>query len=242
MSQRIHCSCLIWLSILMFLIVLTSGQTLASTKAKQITKAKATIRDTRQSHSHVMPDEAEKSDFKAFRTELLKAITRKDKPFIDKHLSQDIVTALGGGKGKEAFFESWQNLDETSPFWARMERVMLHGAQYDSESEEYHAPSVSFDDSHSELPQAIIWNKQAAMRQTSDDNSPVMTTPYGEQVSLLEPSEALPVQEKKAKVKTSKGTVGFLNSNDFYSAYDEFAVFKKFNGKWLLTWFGFAGL
>ncbi len=191
---------------------------------------------------HIVPDDGDKSSFAAFRKQYIDAVKRHDKAFIDAALSPDVAMALGGGKGKQAFYEEWQGLQPDSEFWSRIERVLKHGAQLDAESGEYHAPAVSFDDSHSELPQAVVWTKQASLRQGPTLESPVIANTFDEQITLLEPSDAMPMKAKWAKVRTRSGKTGYMQADDFYSAYDEFAVFKQTNGKWVLTWFGFAGL
>lgn len=193
-------------------------------------------------HKHVLADDGVKdASFALLRSQLLSAIERHDKSFIEEILSADILTELGGETGKANFTDQWQDLSPASPFWARLQRVLSHGAQYDSESNEYHAPAVSFDDSHSELPQAVVWNKNAGLCQSKDASPPIRLL-YDQQVTVLEPSNPLPVKGEWAKIMTNNGSKGFMKSEDIYSAYDEFAVFKKLHGKWALTWFGFAGI
>lgn len=195
-----------------------------------------------RTHKHVLADDGVKDpSFALMRDRLLLAIKNHDKSFIEEILSADIATALGGGSGKEYFEKQWQDFSMSSPFWARLQRVLLHGAQLDSESNEYHAPAVSFDDSHSELPQAVIWNKSAALHKLPDDAAPFCLL-YDQQITIIEPSKPAPVESKWAKIVTADGSKGFLKATDFYSAYDEFAVFKKSQGKWTLSWFGYAGL
>jgi hypothetical protein len=120
--------------------------------------------------------------------------------------------------------------------------VLIHGAQLDEESGEFHAPSVSFEDSHSELPQCVSWSKNAALHKESKSDSSVIGHSYDEQLTLLEPSEASPINCDWVKVRTRSGKIGFMSANDVYSAFDEFAVFKKRQQKWYLTWFGYAAL
>ncbi len=150
--------------------------------------------------------------------------------------------AIGGGKGKKDFNEQWDNLSPTSPFWERMQKVLSHGAEYDAEALEYHAPALSFEDSHSELPQCIVWNDRAILRKEPSTHAIPIKMLSDEQVTLLAPAEAGPVTSIWVKVKTTDGITGFMKTDDIYSAYDEFAVFKKRQQKWVLSWFGFAGL
>ncbi|MBX9725239.1 MAG: SH3 domain-containing protein [Candidatus Obscuribacterales bacterium] len=227
-------------TVLLALMILMSAATQEPANAKSIAKPKLSAPTSAQ--RHIVHDDGEKSSFAEFRRQLIEAVKHHDKAFVDAALSPDIALALGGGKGKQAFYEEWQGLQADSEFWPRIERVLIHGVQLDAESGEYHAPAVSFDDSHSELPQAVVWTKQAALRQSPNSESPIVATLYDEQITILEPAEAAPMTAKWAKVKTSAGKTGYMKAEDFYSAYDEFAVFKRANGKWVLTWFGFAGL
>lgn len=193
--------------------------------------------------SHTLADDGLKNaSFEKFRSQLLEALKRHDKKYIEEIMSPEIEMALGGGKGKKAFAQRWENLSEASPFWGRMQKVLSHGAQFDQESDEFHAPAVSFEDSHSELPQCIAWNKSSPLRKKPSSTSPPVKNLYNEQLTLMEPAEPGPVTSSWVKVQTNDGAVGFMETNDIYSAYDEFAVFKKRQDKWCLGWFGFAGL
>jgi hypothetical protein len=199
-------------------------------------------KDTAKSPGHILKDDGPTvSSFAQMRSSLLAAIKSRDKKYIDDLLSENVVGALGGGKGKKDFAERWQNFSAESPFWTRLQRALLHGAQYDAEVGEFHAPAVSFDDNHSRFPQAIVWSKNAGLLKSKDDLHPTRLL-FGEQVSLLEPSAHEPLEGKWAKIKCADGSQGSIKSADVYSAYDEFAVFRKIGDRWALTWFGFAGL
>ena len=192
---------------------------------------------------HILADDGSKdSSFESFRSQLMVALKQHDKKFLEETLSPEITMALGGGRGKQAFNEQWDNLSPTSPFWARMQKAMSHGAQLDTESGEFHTPSLSFEDNHSDSPQCIAWNEKSELRKAPDVASAPIRKVFDEQMSILEPAEPGPVTANWAKVKTNSGTTGFIQTEDIYSAYDEFAVFKKRQQKWVLSWFGFAGL
>ncbi len=193
--------------------------------------------------AHVMPDDGNRnSSFEKFRSELLLKLASHDKQYLEEILSPDIGLAIGGGKGKQAFLQKWNDLAYGSSIWNRLERVLAHGAQFDSEASEFHAPAVSFEDSHSELPQGIVWNKSALLRKAPEIASPIMQSPYNEQITILQPAEHKPVAVEWLKVKSANNNVGYMKENDVYSAFDEFAVFKLRQGKWCMTWFGFAEL
>jgi hypothetical protein len=193
--------------------------------------------------AHVMLDDGSKNDsFEKFRTELLLKLASHDRQYIEGILSPDIGLSIGGEKGKSAFMQKWSDLGNNSQIWNRLERVLLHGAQFDAEASEYHAPSVSFEDSHSELPQAVVWNKNASLRKAPDAAAPALQSPYNEQITILQPAEHEPVVVDWLKVKSANGAVGYIKASDVYSAFDEFAVFKLRQGKWCMTWFGFAEL
>ena len=191
---------------------------------------------------HVLADEgARDASFAGMRRRLLVAIKNHDKSFVENMLSPDVMTALKGEAGKAGFETLWHDLLPDSSFWERLQRVLVHGAQYDGESDEYHAPAVSFDDSHSSLPQAVVWNKNAGLFKSKEDNLPLLRL-YDEQITLMEPSSPEPIKSNWARITTSRGSKGFIKTENIYSAYDEFAVFRKVNGKWCLSWFGYACL
>lgn len=180
--------------------------------------------------------------FEEFRKTVLSAIARKDKQFIINMLSPKILTALGGETGKEAFAKTWHDLSPESEFWQRIERVLKHGAQFDDGTNEFHAPAINFADTHSELPQAIIWDRDALLYKDPSTLAGGVKAPFLEQITLLEPADPEPVRKAISKIKDNKGQVFYIKSMHIYSAYDEFAVFKKQDGRWQLTWFGYAGL
>ena len=192
--------------------------------------------------NHVLIDDgAKNAEFQKAREGLLLAVKQKDKTFVVESLAPQVVTALGGGTGKENFLQTWQDLEPASPFWQKFERVLQHGAQFDSESGEFHAPAVSFDDSHLELPQAVVWNHVSGLYQLPEKGLRDQTL-YGQQVTIFEPPAREPNTKEWSKICTLDGSRGYLRSKDIYSAFDEFAVFKKIDRKWLLTWFGYAEL
>jgi hypothetical protein len=213
--------------------------TVATTYNSLPTKA-ATIKDK---VAHVMLDDGSKNDsFEKFRSELLIKLASHDKPYVEEILSPDIAYAIGGEKGKNAFLQKWNNLAESSSIWNRLEHVLTHGAQFDPEASEFHAPAVSFDDSHSELPQGVVWNKSASLRKAPESASPAIHCPYNEQITILHPAGHEPVSVEWLKVRCANNSVGYMKASDVYSAFDEFAVFKLRQGKWCMTWFGFAEL
>ena len=60
----------------------------------------------------------------------------------------------------------------------------------------------------------------------------------GEQVTVLAP----PTKNGWLKIRTANGKIGFVKCVDVYGAYEEFAVFRKVDGKWCLSWFGITEL
>lgn len=187
-------------------------------------------------------DGALNQTFAAFRTSMLEAIDRKDKAFIEQQLSEHISTAIGGTTGVEAFEKQWQELSDTSLFWDMAKKILTHGAQFDRESNEFHAPALSFDDNHSDFPQGITWSKDAQIFAHPDAPAPIARAPYNDQLTILEPKQRKPLTVKWIKVKTKTGTVGYMRASAVSSGFDDFAVFKLEDGKWKMSWFGYAEL
>ncbi|HEY9757901.1 MAG TPA: hypothetical protein V6C97_22225 [Oculatellaceae cyanobacterium] len=219
-----------------------------STKSEAQTNAPVQTTKIDHSHSlqrveHILADDTKKDlTFDLFCKDLTAAAQRRDRKFLIEVLSPDVSMNLGGARGEKAFLEEWQNLSPGSAFWPHLERALSHGAQYDSESEEFHAPAISFEDSHSELPQCIAWNQLAALRTKPEKNATALKSVFNEQLTIVDPKEPEPITAAWIKAKSRDGTIGFISSNDVYGAYDEFIVFAKHNHKWCITWFGYAGL
>ncbi|MBX9687799.1 MAG: hypothetical protein K2X27_13920 [Candidatus Obscuribacterales bacterium] len=225
-----------FIAITILLISLAACSALGSKAAERKASAKSSLK-------YILPDDGGKDpSFAQFRERLINAVKAHDRTFVEEIISPEILTAIGGGKGKDSFNQEFDNLSDKSRFWPRIERVLLHGAEFDSESNQYHAPALRFEDSHSEKAQAIVWNKGAKLRKSASETSLLLSTLYDEQVTIIEPAEPEPLLTEWAKVKCKSGKEAYLKTADIYSAYDEFAFFKKSNGKWYLSWFGFAGL
>jgi hypothetical protein len=181
--------------------------------------------------------------FNAFRAQLLDAVKRHDKRFVEEILATNVETGLGAGTGKGEFNKQWHNLAPTSLFWGRMSRVLNHGAEYVQDDGRVEAPATSFDDAKlGDSIQAIVWNKDAVLKDAPNDSAPAIDHLYNVQLTVLAPDQPAPIHDRWVKVQTQNGKTGFMKSDDLFSAYDEFAQFKKMNGKWRLVWFGMAGL
>jgi hypothetical protein len=187
-------------------------------------------------------DGALNTSFASFRKTLSQAINERDKITIEQILSPQIDTTIGGARGIDAFEQLWQGLDDDSKFWAMARKILGHGAQFDRESNEFHAPAVSFEDSHSDFPQGIVWSKNALLYSRPDSTASSKNAVYNEQITIVEPKEHKPLSLKWLKIKTRLGTTGYMKADDVYSSFDDFAVFKNENGKWQMTWFGYADL
>jgi hypothetical protein len=187
-------------------------------------------------------DGALNASFAAFRKDLLESIVKHDKAAIEQVVSSNIDTTIGGARGVDAFEKRWQGLDHESSFWSMARKILEHGAQFDRESNEFHAPAVSFEDNHSDFPQGIIWSKDALLYSRPILSAPSKKGGYNNQLTIIEPKEHQPISVKWLKVRTRQGGIGYMKAEDVYSSFDDFAVFKKENDKWRLSWFGYAEL
>jgi hypothetical protein len=187
-------------------------------------------------------DGALNASFASFRESLLESIDKRDKGGIEQILSAKIDTTIGGARGVEAFEKLWQGLGEESAFWPMARKILEHGAQFDRESNEFHAPAVSFEDNHSDFPQGIVWSKNALLYSRADSASPSKKAIYNEQLNIIEPKDHKPLSVRWLKIKTRLGITGYMKADDVYSSFDDFAVFKEENGKWHMSWFGYAEL
>lgn len=190
----------------------------------------------------IVDDGAKNPSFVKFRNQLLDAVKRRDKQFIEQIAAEDIKTGLGAGAGKLALNEQWSNLSPQSLFWPRLERVLAHAAHYDADNSEYDAPAIVFNPGDSDSIQAAIWNKNSDLHKSPSDSSLTLQRLDCQLVTILKPGEPAPLKEEWVKIKTRNGTTGFVKSANLFSPYDEYATFKKEKGKWRMTWFGVSGL
>ena len=190
----------------------------------------------------IVDDGGKNPSFVKFRSQLLGAVKRRDKKFVEEIAADDIKTGLGAGTGFRALREQWKNLLPQSPFWLRLERALTHAAHYDADNGEYDAPAIVFDPGDSDKIEAAIWNRNSILHKSASDSSPVLRLLDCQLVTLLKPGDPAPIKEEWVEVKTKDGTTGFVKSRDVLSPYDEYASFKKVKGKWRMTWFGVAGL
>jgi hypothetical protein len=197
---------------------------------------------THSSRITIVDDGARNASFSSFRSRLLQAIKQRDRNFVEQIVSAHIQTGLGAATGKQAFNEQWDNLSNSSTFWPRFARALNHGAKYERETGEYEAPAIDFEDNGGEQIQGVVWNKRSILHEAPSSSSCIVRVLDCESVDILKPADPAPIKEEWVKVKTKSGELGFLKSEDIFSAYDEYASFKKLGEKWQLTWFGVAGL
>ena len=79
--------------------------------------------------------------FATFRAGLIKAIAAKDWPAFSAMLADDVIVDFGGGVGKQAFAEAWNQGAPTSRLWAEARAALSHGCSRFGKT--YEAPGVS---------------------------------------------------------------------------------------------------
>ena len=218
----------------------TGQQKAKSSSSKSPSRSPAT--STHQVE-HILADDTSKDPtFEEFCKKLTAAAKNHDKQFVIESISPEISMDLGGKRGLKAFLDQWQDLSENSAFWGFLEKSISHGAQFDSEFQEFHAPAITFEDSHSERPQCIAWNKNSKLHAKPAADAALLRAVYDEQMTMLDPIDPEPITVPWIKAKCADGTIGYISNSEVYGAYDEFIVFAKRNHKWCITWFGYAGL
>ncbi len=93
----------------------------------------------------LLPPKAEINDLalKEFIDNLKNAVKNKDKEYIMRILSSDILVSHGGDGGKEEFKSQWNWTSDDSPFWKTMDKLLQLGGEKYQGNGFYSLPYVS---------------------------------------------------------------------------------------------------
>jgi len=191
--------------------------------------------------SYPMPytDEANKdSSLVRFRDELKRAAIKHDASFIRSNLSNDVLTAHGGGTGLRNFLERWDCNDTRSEFWTVLTTALSHGGHFYIENgvTQFDAPYPRFE--MGETTEAAVVEKNVPMFSEPNVGSKILEHVSFESVEVADDRVVVerPTLEW-VKVKVHCQT-GFIEHKKLIVQTDPSITLKKIKGKWKVSWFG----
>jgi hypothetical protein len=184
-----------------------------------------------QLHARSLPPRDECSadaSFQAFRTELLKAIARKDSRYLLSIVSPSIQNGYGSDSGRPDFVVQW-GLDQpaSSPIWVKLKTILSLGCT--SGSDEVHIPYFPGDPDP--LETVVVIKQGSLLRAAPQQTAPVKVKLHLWEV-LTQPNW---VAGAWLSVRTSSGESGYVEDRFVYSLIASRALFRKDTGRWMLT-------
>ncbi len=177
--------------------------------------------------------------FLAFRTQLQRAIDRRDVKFLRSAISPDIeLGGEGEQQGPEDFEQVWRPGDPSSDLWDTLDDVLALGGSFQEHGRRFCAPYV-----YSNWPEAVspadalaVITKGVNLRQSCAANARVVTVLDHDIVTWSGAHETITRAGKEwAEVKTAGGIAGCVLDEYVRSPLDYHACFEKIQGKWKLT-------
>ena len=193
-------------------------------------------------------DEASQDpSFFVFRARLLLALQQRDAGFVLSILSPDVLLSFGGHDGVEEFEKRWQPERPDSPLWNELMVVLaLGGAFRDGGEGRYFAAPYTYtnflhdgDGGLEAFEAAVSVEENVSVRREPSANSPLVATLSFDIVKVAdwEPSQPMDNQQHWVKVAVAEGVEGFVPEEFLRSPIHYRAVFRKREGRWLLTAF-----
>jgi hypothetical protein len=193
-------------------------------------------------------DEAgQNQEFLQFRTELLKAIDRKDKKFLLNHIDPKISISFGGECCAKGFLERWE-LDkhpEKSKLWKTLGDTLKLGGKFSNpEKTIFTAPYLydNFPKGFDEFEYSATTAKDVAVHSKPDSKSEIIDK-LSFEVVKQDYQENMPIEKVNGEeypwveVVTYKGEKGYVFGKYVRSAVDFRAFFELKNNKWMMTVF-----
>jgi hypothetical protein len=193
-------------------------------------------------------DEASQNkDFLQFRTELLKAIDRKDKEFLLKHIDPKIAISFGGECCVKGFIDRWElkKNSEKSKLWKTLGDTVKMGGKFSNpEKTIFTAPFLydNFPKGFDEFDYSAITAKDVAVHSKPDSKSGVIDK-LSFEVAKQNYKEDMPVEKINGEeyswveVVTYKGEKGYVFGKYVRSPVNYRAFFELKNNKWMMTVF-----
>jgi hypothetical protein len=179
-------------------------------------------------------DEANKDpSFLEFRNHLLDAVKRHDSKSVLSATAADIQNGFGGDNGIEAFKKGWDIDSPDSDLWRILSSILTMGGRFRDGM--FEAPYVftDFPDIGDYDHAAIIHDGVSVYAEPAADSKVIATLSY----DLV----ATPAWGEEhhgsswVKVELADKETGYVHRGDIWGAAYYRAIFKKKDGRWLMT-------
>lgn len=176
-------------------------------------------------------DQADPS-FRAFRTQLLEALARRDTTFLLSILSPEIKNSFGGDDSIAGFRRMWHLDKPNSPVWETLGRVLRLGGKMQDST--FVAPYVFafWPDSIDAFEHIAVIHNAAPLFDVPDTTAKVLGTASYSILKVLASDK-----EGFANVALPNGTKVWMKSLDVYSPVYWRAYFVKRNARWTMLTF-----
>jgi len=177
--------------------------------------------------------------FAAFRTQLLRAVARRDPAFIRSIAADDIVWNFGDEPGIVGFYAGWGlGQPATSRIWIELESMFRLGCARDEEGRLW-VPALSLaageeEDGEEAVEQWLVLGPRVPLRAAPSETSGVVAVLDWEVVTAT--PDDLGVTDW-FRVTLDDGRRGFLPGANIRSLAGHRAVFERRGGQWRMTAF-----
>jgi hypothetical protein len=174
-----------------------------------------------------------------FRQRLLHIVRRRDSEALENCLSKDVLAGLGGGIGKDNFYEVWKP-EKNTDFWTKLSFALSHGGFFESDSQQkFTAPYFDF------YPDSLADPDTSGRGIIIDEDVELKDRPGGatlghlsfELVHLLDGRDGA---GEWRHVKSFGGQSGYVKAAEVRSQAEPFAEFTRHGNRWFLSSFGSA--
>lgn len=196
---------------------------------------------------YVKPVDESKKDasFLAFRTNLIKAVEKRDSKFIIEMLDPNIKLSFGGSEGIRDFKKIWKPESANSKFWSEFSAVIKNGGLFinDGNAKIFTAPYSfnAFPDDLDVFEYSVIFGNNVNLRSQPNLQSSVITQ-LSYNIVKVDFENSVKQKGKEndyewLKIETLGGKKGFVKAEYVRSPIDYRAGFEKKKDKWKMTFF-----
>ena len=190
-----------------------------------------------------------------FITELTLAIGKKDKTFILKHISPQIMNSFGGNGGIDEFKEMWDFDSPNSPFWKITEKLLiLGGSKYEEGSNHYSIPYIFSDwgkiGDYDPFEYSIITGENVNVRDKPTTKGSRVVGQFSYDVVSFDSEKTYETRNEHQELEPNdsggsswyyvcsvdKKICGFVYWKYVYSAVGYRIGFEKVDGNWQITY------
>ncbi len=187
------------------------------------------------------------ASFKAFRTQLIKAVNKKDVDHLMSVVTNEIKISFGVAQGKENFRKMWQldSIPKKTMLWQELRNVLQLGGTFEGENRNvFSAPYVfsTFSQGYDAHEYGAIVGEGVRVRNAPKRNGKIVRSASYDIVRLIYEKD-LPIEriggEKHpwVKVQFSDDTEGYVYGKYVRGQVDYRAFFEKIDDKWMMNAF-----